>query len=68
MNGAVSVTELILFVLIVTLALPYLVWRIGRTDHWAPLVEVEIVTGILLGSKVKRAVRQRVRIKYHDDK
>jgi Kef-type K+ transport system membrane component KefB len=28
---------------------PYLIWRVGRTDYWAPLVVVQIVTGILLG-------------------
>ena len=43
------VTELFLLALIVIFALPYLVWRLGRTDHWAPLVVVQIVAGILLG-------------------
>ncbi|MBL8363610.1 MAG: cation:proton antiporter [Rubrivivax sp.] len=32
--------------------LPYLVWRLARTDHWAPLVVVQIVGGILLGPGV----------------
>lgn len=52
MNGPVPVTELFLLALIAILALPYLVWRIGRTDHWAPLVVVQIVSGILLGPGV----------------
>ncbi|MEZ6036524.1 MAG: cation:proton antiporter [Planctomycetota bacterium] len=30
-------------------AVPYLVWRLARTDYWAPLVVVQIVAGILLG-------------------
>jgi Kef-type K+ transport system membrane component KefB len=28
---------------------PYLIWRFGRTDYYAPLVVVQIITGILLG-------------------
>jgi hypothetical protein len=32
--------------------MPYLVWRLGRTDYWAPLVVVQIITGILLGPGV----------------
>ena len=28
---------------------PYLIWRVGRTDYYAPLVVVQIITGILLG-------------------
>jgi Kef-type K+ transport system membrane component KefB len=30
-------------------AVPYLLWRIARTDYYAPLVVVQILTGILLG-------------------
>jgi Kef-type K+ transport system membrane component KefB len=45
----VPVTELFLLTLILVFALPYLVWRLGRTEHWAPLVVVQIVAGILLG-------------------
>lgn len=29
--------------------IPYLVWRLGRTDYYAPLVVVQIVTGVVLG-------------------
>lgn len=52
MHPAVSVTELFLLALIIIFAVPYLVWRLGRTDHWAPLVVVQIVAGILLGPGV----------------
>lgn len=45
-------TELFLVVLIAIFSLPYLFWRIGRTDSWAPLVVVQIVCGILLGPGV----------------
>ena len=33
-------------------ALPYAIWRLGRTEYFAPLVVVQIVTGILLGPGV----------------
>ena len=35
---------------------PYLVWRLGRTEYFAPLVVVQIVTGIVLGPGVLGAV------------
>jgi Kef-type K+ transport system membrane component KefB len=31
---------------------PYLIWRLGRTDYWAPIVVVQIIAGILLGPGV----------------
>jgi Kef-type K+ transport system membrane component KefB len=46
------VTELFLLALIIIFALPWLVWRLFRTDYWAPLVVVQIVAGILLGPGV----------------
>ncbi|TYT27600.1 cation:proton antiporter [Luteimonas viscosa] len=33
-------------------AVPYAVWRVCRTDYWAPLVVVQIIAGILLGPGV----------------
>jgi Kef-type K+ transport system membrane component KefB len=33
----------------VILTLPYLVWRLGRTNAWAPLVVIQILMGIVLG-------------------
>lgn len=56
MQHTVTVTELFLLALIVIFALPYLVWRLFRTDYWAPLVVVQIVAGILLGPGVLGAV------------
>ncbi len=52
MNHVVTVTELFLLAMLIILTVPYLVWRVGRTDHWAPLVVVQIVCGILLGPGV----------------
>ena len=42
-------TELFLIAMAIIFALPYLVWRLARTEYWAPLVVVQIVTGIVLG-------------------
>ena len=44
-----NTTEIFLIAMIIIFALPYLIWRLGRTDYWAPLVVVQIITGILLG-------------------
>lgn len=46
---SVTTTELFLVAMAIILALPYAVWRLGRTDYWAPLVVVQILTGIVLG-------------------
>lgn len=45
-------TELFLIAMAVIFSLPWLVWRLGRTDYWAPLVVVQIMAGILLGPGV----------------
>ncbi len=45
----VTVVELFFIAMIMIFATPYLIWRLGRTDYFAPLVVVQIVTGILLG-------------------
>jgi Kef-type K+ transport system membrane component KefB len=47
-----NTTEIYLIAMIIIFALPFLVWRVGRTDYWAPLVVVQIVTGIVLGPGV----------------
>ena len=55
-HSALPVTELFLLALIVIFAVPYAIWRLGRTDYVAPLVVVQIVTGIVLGPGVLGAV------------
>ncbi len=52
MSATLPVTELFLIALVLIFAVPYAVWRLGRTDYWAPLVVVQIVGGILLGPGV----------------
>lgn len=56
MPATLPVTELFLIALVLIFALPYAVWRLGRTDYWAPLVVVQIVAGILLGPGVLGAI------------
>ena len=47
-----NTTEIFLIAMAIIFTVPYLIWRLGRTDYFAPLVVVQIVTGILLGPGV----------------
>ncbi len=46
---AMTITEIFLIAMVIIFTVPFLIWRLGRTDYWAPLVVVQIITGILLG-------------------
>jgi Kef-type K+ transport system membrane component KefB len=52
----ITTTELYLIAMAIIFAVPFLIWRLGRTEYFAPLVVVQIVTGILLGPGVLGAV------------
>ncbi|TXH66523.1 MAG: cation:proton antiporter [Lysobacteraceae bacterium] len=52
MPHAITTTELFLIAMTIIFALPYLIWRVGRTDYYAPLVVVQILAGIALGPGV----------------
>jgi Kef-type K+ transport system membrane component KefB len=47
-----NTTEIFLIAMAIIFTVPWLIWRVGRTDYWAPLVVVQIITGILLGPGV----------------
>ena len=47
-----NTTEIFLIAMLITFTAPYLVWRLARTDYVAPLVVVQIISGILLGPGV----------------
>ena len=47
-----TTTEVFLVAMVIIFTVPYLFWRLGRMDYWAPLVVVQIVGGILLGPGV----------------
>lgn len=47
-----NLTEIYLIALTIIFAVPWLVWRVLNTEHWMPLVVVQIVGGILLGPGV----------------
>ena len=51
-----STSEIFLIAMIIIFTAPYLVWRVGRTEYYAPLVVVQIIGGILLGPGVLGAV------------
>ena len=44
-----NTTEIFLIAMTIIFTVPWLIWRLARTDYWAPLVVVQIITGILLG-------------------
>ena len=44
-----NTTEIFLIAMLLIFSVPYLIWRLGRTDYYAPLVVVQIIAGILLG-------------------
>lgn len=47
-----STTEIFLLALLIIFVVPYLVWRLGRTEYFAPLVIVQIIMGVVLGPGV----------------
>jgi Kef-type K+ transport system membrane component KefB len=49
MHTAMSTTEIFLIAITLIFTIPYLIWRVGKTEYYAPLVVVQIITGILLG-------------------
>src|ERR1700693_3448121 len=49
MHTAMSTTEIFLIAMMLIFTIPYLIWRVGKTEYYAPLVIVQIITGILLG-------------------
>jgi Kef-type K+ transport system membrane component KefB len=47
-----NTSEIFLIAMFIILTVPYLAWRVFKTDYYAPLVVVQIITGILLGPGV----------------
>ena len=56
MHTVMSTTEIFLLAMLIIFTIPYLIWRVGGTDYYAPLVVVQIITGILLGPGVLGAI------------
>jgi Kef-type K+ transport system membrane component KefB len=56
MHMAMNTSEIFLIAMLLIFSIPYLIWRIGKTDFYAPLVVVQIITGILLGPGILGAV------------
>lgn len=47
-----NTTEIFLLAMLLIFVAPFLVWRFGRTDYFAPLAIVQIIMGIVLGPGV----------------
>lgn len=56
MQIEMSTTEIFLIAMLIIFSIPYLIWRIGNTDYYAPLVVVQIIAGILLGPGILGAI------------
>jgi Kef-type K+ transport system membrane component KefB len=44
-----NTSEIFLVAMAIIFTIPFLVWRLARTEYYAPLVVVQIIAGILLG-------------------
>lgn len=51
-----TLTEVYLIAMILIFAVPFAIWRLFRTEYYAPLVVVQIICGILLGPGVLGAI------------
>lgn len=51
-----TLTEVYLIAMILIFAVPFTIWRLFRTEYYAPLVVVQIICGILLGPGVLGAI------------
>ena len=51
-----TTTEIFLIAMTIIFTIPYLIWRLGKTEYYAPLVVVQIITGILLGPGILGSV------------
>jgi Kef-type K+ transport system membrane component KefB len=51
-----NTSEIFLIAMTLILTAPFLIWRVGRTEYYAPLVVVQIITGILLGPGIVGAL------------
>ena len=52
----VAMTFCLMIAMVLIFAIPFIVWRVGRTEYYAPLVVVQILLGILLGPGVLGAL------------
>ncbi len=47
-----NTSEIYLIAMLIIFSVPYLIWRLAGTEYYAPLVVVQIITGIILGPGV----------------
>lgn len=52
MPHQITTTEIFLIAILIIFTVPFLIWRIFKTDYYAPLVVVQIICGIILGPGV----------------
>ena len=54
-----STSELFVVAMGIIFLVPYLIWRLAKTDYYAPLVVVQVITGILFGPGLLGALYPR---------
>src|SRR5471030_1681812 len=54
--GKQMTADAFLIAMTIIFSVPFLIWRLARTDYYAPLVVVQIITGILLGPGILGAI------------
>ena len=52
MHAAMNTSEIFLIAMLIIFAIPYAIWRLLKTEYYAPLVVVQIIGGIILGPGV----------------
>jgi hypothetical protein len=57
MHLSMGTTEIFLIAMLIIFTVPYLIWRLADTDYYAPLVVVQILTGVLLGPGILGPIR-----------
>lgn len=54
-----NTSEIFLIAMAIIFTIPFLIWRLDRTEYCAPLVVVQIITGTLLGPGILGAAFPR---------
>lgn len=56
MTAAITTTEIFLIAMGIIFTVPYVIWRVLRTDYYAPLVVVQIILTVpMVAGRLRRA-------------
>ena len=60
MHTAMNTTEVFLLAMLIVFTVPYLIWRLGDTNYYAPLVVVQMLQAPSLRGTYRALLRQAV--------